>query len=444
MPPEKRRPIDPRVPLEDLAEKGIWPPPRPPAAPARKIDADKAAAAGIRQIESTHLTIFTDLPESPEVDALPKIFDAAYPQWCQYFGLPDKETPVWRMQAFIMQDRDKFAQAGCLRDELPPFENGYTYGHELFMLDQPSDYYRRHLLLHEGTHGFMYTHLPGDAPAWYMEGMAELLGSHTLQGGKPVLAYFPRSREEVPYHGRIKLIREAYEQNRAMILERVLTMAYRSETEAYAWWWAVAAFLDGHPRYRDRFRKLFVLMKDRKTFNGEFQKLYADDWPELCEEWQVFVAGLDYGYDVSCGSVTFAPGEVLPADGKSVRIDANQGWQSTGLKLEQGKTYKLTASGRFQVAKTADGRTWHSEPQGVSVRYCDGLPIGTLLAAVRPDESDPQSPSALLRPIVVGRETTITPEKAGTLYLRVNEFSGDLADNAGQVEVKIAHVAAAP
>ena len=46
------------------------------------LAADPPAASGIRQIRSKHLTLHTDLPPGPEVDALGEVFDQAFPQWC--------------------------------------------------------------------------------------------------------------------------------------------------------------------------------------------------------------------------------------------------------------------------------------------------------------------------------------------------------------------------
>ncbi|HEV3137916.1 MAG TPA: hypothetical protein VGZ26_08425, partial [Pirellulales bacterium] len=42
---------------------------------------------GIRQLDSKHLTLLTDVPSSPEVDDLPAVFDQAFPQWCAYLGV---------------------------------------------------------------------------------------------------------------------------------------------------------------------------------------------------------------------------------------------------------------------------------------------------------------------------------------------------------------------
>ena len=121
-------------------------------------------------------------------------------------------------------------------------------------------YYRRHLLLHEGTHAFMGKFLGGCGPGWYMEGTAELFGTHRMDDrrGELQMRVMPRDREEVPMWGRIKLIRDAVAAGHGLDLSAVMALDNRKQMddESYAWCWAAAKFLDSHPRYRDRFRQL--------------------------------------------------------------------------------------------------------------------------------------------------------------------------------------------
>ena len=77
------------------------------------------------------------------------------------------------------------------------------------------------------------------------------------------------------------------------------------------------------------------------------------------------------------------------------------------------------------------------EPNGVSIRYYRGRPLGVLLAAVRPDHAGDDGPSDLARPQVIGLSGRISPEKTGTLYLRVNDSAAELADNAGTLTVQV-------
>ncbi len=394
--------------------------------------------AGIRQLASKHLTLFTDLPSSPEVDALPALFDQAFGQWCAYFGVDAERHAKWHARAYLMKARERFQSAGLLPADLPDFFNGYARGDQIWLRDQTSVYYRRHLLLHEGTHSFMLSLMGGMGPPWFAEGMAELLATHRLENGRLTLNYFPRRRDEVPKLGRIEFVQTGYAAHRALSLARLLAYDNRGQQENqwYGWCWAAAAFLDGHPRYQARFRQLHKLVGDSDDlFNQQVMKTFADDWTRLNEEWQLFVADLDYGYDFQRMDVEFAVGKPLGDDSQTISVAADRSWQSSGVRIEVGQSYRLRAAGRYQVA--GEPRAWWCEPGGVTIRYYHGQPLGILLAAVRADEASAQGPSGLLKPIVVGLRATIKPQHTGTLYFRINDSAGSLGDNAGSLNVEI-------
>ncbi len=147
------------------------------------------------------------------------------------------------------------------------------------------------------------------------------------------------------------------------------------------------------------------------------------------------MADLEYGYDFQRTVIDFTPGRKLPERGAEVAVAADRGWQNSGLRLESGVTYWLRASGRYQLAR--EPRVWWSEPNGVSIRYYHGQPLGILLAAVRPDHAEPNAPSALIRPIVVGFGAELTPKVSGTLYLRINVSAGELGEAAGSAKVEV-------
>lgn len=403
---------------------------------SRTIDESELAAMGIRKLAGKHLTLYTDLAADAEVDALPRIFDLAFPQWCAYFHVDPRQYDQWRMNGFIIQRKERFQVTDLLPPDLPPFLHGYARGGDLWLYEQPTPYYRRHLLLHEGTHGFMQAILGSAGPPWYMEGTAELLGTHLWRDGKLTLGYFPRDRDDVPMLGRIKIVEDAYADKHAMTLGAILQYSPRAhlENEPYAWCWAAAAFLDGHPRYRDRFRSLYRHVR-ALNFNQRFLHLYRDDWTELSEEWQVFVANLEHGYDLERTAIDFTPGRPLARGMQHVAVVADRGWQNTGLRLQAGVRYTVTAAGRYQVANVPE--VWWCEPGGVTIEYYQGWPLGMLLAAVRPDEPA-SGVTALIRPVAVGTEVTLRPDRSGTLYLEINESPCHLDDNAGELQVEIA------
>jgi hypothetical protein len=428
-----------------------------PNLPRLHVDDARVAAAGIQKLSSRRLVLYTDLPLDDEIRRLPEVFDQAFPQWCQYFRINPALHADWQMTGCIMKDKARFRQAGLVPADLPNFLHGYSRNYGLWLYEQPSVYYRRHLLLHEGTHGFMNTMLGGCGPPWYMEGTAELFGTHRLADGRLTMRYMPASREEVPEWGRIRIIKEAVAGHQAMQPSGIVAypaVAYL-KNGPYAWSWALAAFLDGHPQYRDRFRQLYKVIPQGDV-SAEFHRLFQPDWQELNEQWQVFVADIEYGYDVGRTAIEFTPGRRLPPEGATVSVAADRGWQSSGLRLQAGDRYRLTASGRYQVGKSTSslwsepgggsGRyevgkstsIWWSEPGGVSIRYYQGRPLGILLAAVRPDPSPADNgPSAFLQPIVVGLGATLSPQQSGTLLLKINHSAAELADNAGQLKVEV-------
>jgi hypothetical protein len=163
----------------------------------------------------------------------------------------------------------------------------------------------------------------------------------------------------------------------------------------------------------------------------------------MFEEWQVFIAGLEYGYDIPRTILDFTPGKSMTDnEPATVAVSSDRGWQNSGLRLESGRKYELTASGRWK--KTMRPEFWTGqknlpeeielEPGGVSIRYYRGQPLGILQAVVRPDRPNPNKPAAFLHPTTVGLKTTLTPDESGTLYFKLNDTAADLSSNEGEVK----------
>jgi hypothetical protein len=397
--------------------------------------ASSVCEAGMREISSDHLVLHTDVEPAVEVDRLPVVFDEAVPQWCVFFGVDPQQARTWRVQACLIRDRERFQAAGLLPESLPAFAHGFSRGDRIWLYEQPTQYYRRHLLLHEGTHAFMERFLGGCGPPWFMEGTAELLATHRIRDGSLELAYFPQGRKEVPMLGRIKLVQQAVAERRAMSLDAILAYGSRAHSvnEPYAWCWAVLAFLYEHPHYHTNLPKLFGHVPDAE-FNRRMKEVYAADWAQLSEEWELFAATLQYGHDVRRTAIDFRRGEPLVAPMR-LTISADRGWQNSGIWLEAERKYRVEAFGRYQVADRP--AIWWCEPGGVTIRYWRGQPLGILLAAVRPAGRGPQSAAPFLNPLVLGNRAELRPATSGTLYLSINDSPGELQDNAGMLDVLI-------
>lgn len=402
-----------------------------------KIDAEQVKAAGISAIEGKFVTIYSDVRGEKSIAYLCDVFDQAVPQWCEYFQVDPEKVKGWKLSGFIILSKERFRSAGLLPDTLPPFKHGYSRGFEFWVYYPLPDYYLRHQVLHEGTHAFMLRFLGGFGPPWYSEGMAELIACHRWDQNRLTLNYTFLDKDECQGWRRVELIRKAFAENKAMSLVSVLrydSIAHL-EIEPYAWCWAACAFLDRHPKFQKAFRSMTSKANDRSsTFNVAMLEQLRDSWPEVVEQWQLFVSEMDYGVDVTRSAVEYRLGSPLKAEGQTMEISVDRGWQSTGIKLEAGLPYRLVAKGRYQVGDQP--KIWWCEPPGVTINYYDGQPLGMLIAAVRPDTPTSDA-SPLLAKIAIGAGRTLQLETAGTLYLKINESPAHLGDNKGTLQVNI-------
>jgi hypothetical protein len=304
------------------------------------------------------------------------------------------------------------------------------------MFDQESDYYRRHLILHEGVHCLMNTVLGSCGPPWYMESTAEYLGTHRIdENGKVTVGIIPKNRQEVPMWGRVPLIRKAIRAGRGRTLDEVLLFKPEDyfNDESYAFSWAAAVLLNGSPETRKIYRGLAKHTLD-KRFNVRARGRLKRQWNDLARQWLIMIDTIEYGYDLDRTKVDMKHGKPLGSEGATIQIAANRGWQNSGIRIEAGKNYHLTAEGRYRVVKGKDGfPDWISEPGGVSIRYYRWRPLGLLQATVLPTKAS----NSLLKPLNVGLETTLTPETSGTLLLRINDSPAELEDNEGEATVRI-------
>jgi hypothetical protein len=287
----------------------------------------------------------------------------------------------------------------------------------------------------------MLRFLGGAGPPWYMEGMAELLATHRWQNNQLALAVMPQRKEEVPYWGRIKIIKDDFAADRGLSLVEVMKYDAKAhlKVEAYGWCWAAAWFLSHHPLTTAAFADLKMASRDRSLeFSKRFYEQLKVDWPAIAEDWQIFTGECDYGYDVTRAAVERKPVAELPADGGTITIGVDHGWQSTGFRLSAGKTYVLKASGRYTVQ--SNPQKWPCEPGGITLHYHRGQPLGILLAGVSELEQTVAENTPLLSPQPIGLSAELIPATTGTLFLKINEASSGLADNSGSLKVEITEI----
>lgn len=412
-----------------------------------EIDEGLVRAAGIQKIPGQHIDLYTDVRESEKVDELVGVFDESVNQWCAYFKIEPDKAKHWKIRAFLIADEDdpsRFQQAGLMPDHLPSFKAGFQRQHDLWLYLQPGNYYTRHLLIHEGTHAFMLWFLRGYGSPWYGEGMAELFGVHRWNGQKLELLYRLRDRSESENWGRVKQIKDERDAGTAMSLSDVLNIPPTAflDVRFYAWSWAGCEFFAKHEKTKVEFAKLpqFAGL-DSTEFNQQFGRRIQNNWVELERDWVLFVAEMEYGYEIQRGSLS----QAHPVEAKfgsmssKFRIASNRSWQSTKVKIKKGDRVRITGSGEFIVADDRGSRPWGCQSNGVTIRYYQGHPLGMLQAGIlNPGAKTAQEQvKALIDPIPVGFSAEIIAPSDGILCLRINESPAFLDDNQGALEVTV-------
>ena len=415
-----------------------------------RVDPSEFQSLGIRVHESKHLRLFTDV--AVDVSKLPPLMDQAFDEFEKYFGpvLPAASGEIFQVNGYLIKNQETFKKVGLLGNQLDDQPHGRQKGYQFWMMDQPTDYYRRHLMLHEMTHTFMlsnpYVANPRtDAPLAYLEGMAEHFGTHRLgaDGKLAELRVMPHNREDFRGHDRLYLIREDVKKRPAPNLFDVLQWEqpiFKVFHESYPWAWGVCLFLDQHPRTKERFQKLARSLTVPQAWTKFVQQLDADK-AEISTEWTLFATEAYEGFDFNRMAIDFRDGQPLKdlirAGKKSHRAEvrADRGWQSSGIVLEKGREYEFDATGRFTLAEIP--KPWVSEADGITFRYHHGRPLGQLLAAIRSSDKADDAPESMLQISGLGTRGRLEAAFSGTLYLRLNDHPAELGDNKGSVSIEI-------
>jgi hypothetical protein len=442
--PEKIRPT--LSPPENTAMQAI----NPAMPAAMPIDTARVADAGVFVSAGNHITLYSDIDDQRRRQRWVSLFDAAVVQWCQRFDINIAEAQQWRLTAVVMQDETRIRNAGLIPDDLPEFPAGFNRGHEFWVYLQKDDYYTRHLILHEGTHAFMQWFLSSSGPPWYSEGMAEWIALHRWDGDRQTLRLNQTitDKQQTPGWGRIQLLKKQLGANKVKSLDDLLLTpptAFR-DVNAYAWSWAACEFLAHHPLSKQTFARLprSLSVRPLGRFNLQLRNELNSAWETLSRDWLLYIYESDYGTDIAAAAIK--PAKIN--DDGSYEISAQSSWQSTPITVEPGDQFTFTATGEFIVGQTTI--PWRCRPNGITVEYYDGRPLGMLMAAVIPKLSQPFH-AAPVEPVAIGtsgsgRYKTSPPHApsqpvsfnhAGQLAFRINESPAKLGDNRGSLKVTI-------
>lgn len=411
------------------------------------VNSDQLKRAGIFSYESQRLLLLSDLPAN-RVGSLPELADQLFKALETHFGSlpPATDGSEFQVTGYLISDRDRFENAGLMPDSTFTIKHGRHNNYEFWMFDQEDDYYRRHLLLHEFTHCFMTCEsgMLNIPPLWYIEGMAEYFATHELSvdaAKSAVFGVMPGGYAKFEGWGRISEFRRSFgpggqPQNAGIAQNRVTTLdeispdvgEYFSTGKQYCGSWAFCWFLHHHPVYRKHFEPLRKV-RTRAEFVAAMQRLRAEVEGRLKTDWLLFQESLLEGFDTQRSWPVHIPAEELSGE-KMFRLSADREWQDTGIRLQSSQSVTVQCKGRFVINE--DPKPWVSEPQGVSVDYFRGQPVGLVVAVLVSADGD-----YLSSRIPIGRAATIVAPVECHLWLQVNDSCAGRSNNSGHVDVTV-------
>ncbi len=408
----------------------------------------KAEKAGLNVLDSARLLLITDLPIDEDMKKWPSYLDQAVFQWADYFKVNPEKLAMWKIKACVMKNNVPFMMNDLLPSSLPPFDYGFEYGNNVWLFAQDSRDYQRHLFLHECTHAFMNQILGGCGALWYGEGLAEYFGTHRIENGRITLGIMPKTRNEFPHWGRIRFIQNDLQNGIFVPVNGLFTSELKSQdNRSYSWAWAMVWFMNSDSEYKKILQKLVQsLPNSGETYsqrsavlNRAFRESFTTQkWIEFSTRWNAYISDLDYGFDPKVSAIEDAA--AFPLTGASFKtIKTNADWQNQGIILEAGKTYKIKATGDYTVSSGIQGgKSWPCQPNGITIKYLHGKPLGVLLGAVvEPDNGTRTQPGGFSKPVQIGTECSFKPESTGPLWLKINKFANFNSEKDGTINVEI-------
>ncbi|MFM7038953.1 MAG: hypothetical protein ACKO2L_14665 [Planctomycetaceae bacterium] len=414
------------------------------------IDPTALDAAGLRLLRSRHLLLVTDAP-AEDVNGLPELVDSFFTEITKSLPplKPAADGGEFQVTGFLMEAPERFQQAGLLPDEKFVIRHGRHLGYRFWMRNQPSAYYRRHLLLHEFVHCWMMCEagMRDIPPLWFTEGLAEYLATHSVTTtAPPRFGILPASQTGFEGWGRITQIREqAFGRigfpveslppaDSGLVLEDVLfptDNTFLSELK-YAQAWTLVWLLNSHPELHTRFAAVNQA-RSGQDFQSAFAKVDKATIERLAVVWLLILDCLEEDFDQQRSFPELDPKWKTWTPGSSdvtLQVAADRSWQPTGIFTESATSLVISATGRCTLHQQP--RPWISEPAGITIQYSHNRPIGQLTAIVIPRKAT-QPPVR----IPVGTQSTIQLPPNSELWLQINDHEHSRAGNSGEYQITI-------
>lgn len=369
-----------------------------------------------RMIRSQHFAFLTDVSDREGQIILDKL-ETMVQLLTDYFRLGPRQ-PV---EGFIVRDLEKWP-AGAINDPIGMAKiqersgvcvNTTIGAARRAVLYSANDH---GVIQHECVHGFCHLTFGSTGPTWLAEGLAEM-GQYWKANQKEVeISTVPMSFLQNVQPKR-KLNDIAIDVGPIPANMRMPSGTWQD----YVWRWALCHLLANNPNYSDRFKPMAMAMMQR-TPGVTFQTVYGQVAQELSFEYDQFLQNVDNGYRADlCAWDWKAKFEPLENRREvKITVKAQSGWQPSGVIVKRGVSYDLAASGTWKIA----AKNKPIGPDG------DANQRGKLEGVILHEFE-------LTEPIPLGSKARFIAPEAGQLYLRCRDDWKSIADNSGEIAVKM-------
>jgi hypothetical protein len=117
----------------------------------------------------------------------------------------------------------------------------------------------------------------------------------------------------------------------------------------------------------------------------------------------------------------------MSAEVKRLTVNANEGWQNSGVDLIEGKPISIHAEGTWTFKMS-----YQLGPEGMEIpEELKDIHLGSLVGTIFKEGSDPKA----VKPFYIGKDATFEAEQSGRLLLKMHD--SDPSDNSGRLNVVV-------
>ena len=380
---------------------------RPPAASRHPILSDEPRQEP-RPIRSRHFFFLTDVSDRQAKIILDKL-ETMVGLLERYFGRRQRGV----IEGYIVHDLAAWPEgvlteplgiekikepAGiCFTTALGPHARAVLYA-----CDDPG------IIQHECTHGFCHLTFGGAGPLWLAEGLAEV-------------GRWWREKEKGVNVAPVILAHLHAADRPTLAAITAPNQPPSNDWRDYTWRYALCQMLLDNPNYADRFRALAVALMEGQP-GVSFESVYGPVSREVGFEFGQFVSHIGNGYraDLTAWPWKAKQRKLAPGGVGRAKVKGAAGWQASGVEVEAGAVYVITAEGAWRMAADAEP----TGPEG------NAAGRGRLAGALYADFT-------LSTEIPLGSHSSWIAPADGLLMLRAADAWTELGDNDGTLSITI-------